>query len=136
MLKAVILFGSLVMLFIAGLHFYWAMGGEKLSENVLPERPDGGKLFRPSPVGTFAVGLVLLTVAVSISAPMFMSGLEVFWIRIVASVIFFIRFVGDFRYVGLFKKMKSSGFARYDTLVYTPLSLFFAVSCLLSVMYF
>ncbi|MGE4318529.1 MAG: DUF3995 domain-containing protein [Deferribacterales bacterium] len=136
MIQAVIWLGSLMMLFIAGLHFYWAMGGEKLSENVLPERPDGGKLFRPSAVGTFSVGLVLLTVAVSVSAPIFMKGLEVFWIRLAAAVIFFIRFVGDFRYVGLFKKMKSSGFARYDTLVYSPLSLFFAVVCFLSVMYF
>ena len=124
-------------MFLAGLiHFYWALGGRKFADAVLPERADGGKLFRPSAVGTITVGAVLCAVAFSCVLPIFVGGLQFFWIRTVFAVIFFARFVGEFRYVGLFKKYRQSDFAKYDTLIYSPLSLLFSFSCFLSVLYF
>jgi hypothetical protein len=39
------------------------------------------------------------------------------------------RAVGDFRLVGLFKRVRGTRFARYDSLVYTPLCLALAAGC-------
>ena len=41
----------------------------------------------------------------------------------------FVRFAGEFGYVGIFKKHKNTPFARMDTLVYSPLCLFLSVCC-------
>jgi hypothetical protein len=39
----------------------------------------------------------------------------------VIAVVFALRAVGDFHYCGLFKRVRDNAFARYDTLVYSPL---------------
>lgn len=41
-------------------------------------------------------------------------------------IIFFLRSIGDFRYVGLTKKVKGTVFARLDTLYFAPLCLLIA----------
>jgi hypothetical protein len=41
---------------------------------------------------------------------------------------FSLRVIGDFRYVGLFKSIRGTRFAHYDTLVFTPLCLFLATA--------
>ncbi|TKI67695.1 DUF3995 domain-containing protein [Lysinibacillus mangiferihumi] len=45
----------------------------------------------------------------------------------VCAVIFLIRAIGDFKYVGFFKKIKHSQFARNDTWLYSPLCLFISL---------
>lgn len=42
----------------------------------------------------------------------------------VIAVAFLLRAIGDFRYVGFFKKVRSTPFARMDTVLYSPLCLF------------
>jgi hypothetical protein len=42
----------------------------------------------------------------------------------ILSGIFILRGIGEFNAVGLFKKIKTSEFAYYDTRVYTPFALF------------
>lgn len=44
--------------------------------------------------------------------------------------IFILRAVGEFKYIGFFKKMKNSQFARLDTKYYSPLCLFIGVMAL------
>ena len=39
-------------------------------------------------------------------------------------IIFLLRSVGDFNMVGIFKKIKGTKFAKYDSMVYVPLCLF------------
>jgi Protein of unknown function (DUF3995) len=46
---------------------------------------------------------------------------------VVISLLFFLRAIGDFRYVGFFKKVKQTVFARLDSKYYSPLCLFIAV---------
>jgi len=48
------------------------------------------------------------------------------WINLGAWVIaalFLLRAMGDFRYVGFTKSIRSTNFAAYDTKIFTPLSL-------------
>jgi hypothetical protein len=46
--------------------------------------------------------------------------------------IFLLRAIGDFHYIGFFKQVRDSRFARLDTLVYSPLCLLLASLILFS----
>lgn len=43
-------------------------------------------------------------------------------------IVFIVRFIGDFKWVGIFKKVKGTSFAKNDTLYYAPLCLFLSIS--------
>lgn len=117
--------------FLSGLHFYWAAGGKRWLKAAIPEIK-GKPTIHPGPLATIAVAIGLLgfgalafflgfAPADSILPGFIYAG----WI---ATAIFLIRAIGDFRYVGLFKTYRESGFARQDTRIYSPLCLFIATS--------
>ena len=54
----------------------------------------------------------------------------VFYGNLAIGGIFLLRAVGDFRYVGFFKKVKNTAFARNDTRYYSPLCLLLGVIAL------
>jgi len=39
------------------------------------------------------------------------------------------RAIGEFNYIGIFKRRRETGFARRDSRIYTPLTLGLAISC-------
>jgi hypothetical protein len=107
------------------LHFYWAAGGTKGKDAAIPTK-DGRPLLHPTPLGTAVVGLVLFAMAALtavrigwIAAPAFARPLNVgLWLL---SALFLLRAIGDFRYVGFFKRVRDSRFAKLDTVAYSPL---------------
>ena len=123
---------------ISALHFYWGFGGKWGSQAVVPTKDDGMPLFVPRTISTFIVAIGLLCfgifylikyglIAVSLPEWLNKSG---FWIII---SIFILRAIGDFNYVGFFKKHKSSEFAIKDTKYYAPLCLLIGVLTLILV---
>lgn len=128
-----ILCAVLVTIFVglALLHVFWALGGQTGQPAAVPTA-GGRPLFRPSPLGTGAVAAALGVAAFIVA---WNSG----WIRQVApssvsrlltlgiAVVFLLRAVGEFRYVGFFKQPSQSAFAYWDTRLYSPLCLFVAV---------
>lgn len=112
----------------AGLHMYWAAGGNALRDAVVPTTRDGGdQTFSPGPVATLAVaGLLigfagLLTITVGDLGPASWDPPIVRWLIIAGIVVLALRAVGDGRYAGFSKKHRSSRFGRMDDLYYTPL---------------
>ena len=107
---AIILF--LIFLFISSIHFYWAFGGNWGSDAVLPTKDDNNtKVLNPSILPTLIVAFGLLGFGLHI---LIISGLIAFdipqWLSnyglwIIASI-FTLRAIGDFKYVGFFKKIK------------------------------
>lgn len=119
-------------------HLYWAMGGRVGADTVIPRRPaaEGGEpLFHPSPLGTFSVALFLgevigLSVAVGRGADI---TLPWAWARLLLAVcglVFVVRAIGEFRYVGFFKRIKDSRFAYWDTRLFSPVVLLMGLACL------
>ncbi len=112
---------------ISGLHFYWVLGGRWAMNAVVPTKADSGDLtFSPPPIATIVVALGLLLMAwISLAiAGLLDFPLSAAWVRggmIGVASIFALRAVGDFKYVGLSKKIKSTPFGRNDTRYYTPL---------------
>ena len=89
---------------------------------------EGKPLFVPSAQATFAVGVVLVCFAalvavtgglVQIALPRVVS----VWLSYGLALGLLARAIGEFKYVGFFKRVRGSRFAKLDTWVYSPLCL-------------
>ncbi|MDR7212611.1 DUF3995 domain-containing protein [Flavobacterium piscis] len=118
----------LIFLFLSSIHFYWAIGGKWGTDGVYPSKADGSPMRPPSIAATLIVAVGLLAFAlfylikagfISIEIPLWLNknGL---WIL---TGIFILRAIGDFNYLGFFKKVKNTKFAVNDTKYYAPLCL-------------
>lgn len=112
------------------LHLYWATGG-KTGSVAIPSN-NGKALFEPSAFSTVMVALALLAAALVVIGRLhllgdFLSGWIFYWGTWVISVMFFLRAVGEFHYVGFFKTVTNTDFARWDYYLFSPLCLFIAV---------
>ncbi len=121
----------LVFLFLAGLHIYWALGGQWGEAAVVPTKPDGTQVFSPGRAPTLLVAGGLLGCALivflyatklSIRPEYHLATACTYLLRLVAGL-FIVRAIGEFRYVGFFKKYRHTRFAQKDTAYYSPLCL-------------
>jgi len=124
---------SIIFLSIAGIHFYWALGGKKGTLYVIPEK-EGRPLFSPKPLGTVLVGFTFLffvLIVMEKAGIIFFvrSGNVVNYILIGMTLIFLIRAIGDFKWVGFFKKNSTTQFAYWDQKLFSPLCV--AIACFL-----
>lgn len=119
----------ILLVFIAFMHLYWVFGGRLGLDSVIPtvhDRP----LLNPGKIAAFIVAIAmcgfsfiayLLQFHDLSSASYSIYILSIGWML---SFIFVLRAIGEFNVVGFFKKVKDSKFAKYDTMLYSPLSLF------------
>ncbi len=116
-----------VFLILAAWHFRMALGSRTGESGAVPS-VDGKPLFVPSRISTIAVGVALMLCAalVAATAGILRTGLSpsvLGWLCFALAAGLFARAIGEFKYVGFFKKVRGSGFARMDTLLYSPLCL-------------
>ena len=124
-----------VLVVLAAVHVYWALGGRRGAEVAVPQR-EAVPLFRPSRAATLAVALLLLAAALLVVARVAYRGDAVpSWALATAvatvGTVCALRAVGDFRWVGFFKRHRTGPFARRDTWLYAPLSAALALGCFL-----
>ncbi len=121
---------SLVLIFvsIAVLHFLWAFGIKWLSKNTIPTNDKGEPLFNPGKVDCVIVGIGLLFFAFYyfqfLIPPVF--NLPAWVYNVIGWIIpsiFLLRAVGEFKYIGFFKKHGNTDFGKLDTRFYSPLCL-------------
>lgn len=108
-------------------HFYMAFAGSSGASAAVPSL-DGKPLFVPSTQATIAVGVVLMLFAVLVAATsgilsLGLPPIVLSWLSYALALGLFARAIGEFKYVGFFKKVRGSRFARMDTLFYSPLCL-------------
>lgn len=116
---------------LAALHFAWAGGSTLFAAGVVPSKAvgvgeDAEPLFDPSRTSTIAVAFALSAGALAVLRAGF-TGRGKGLARLV-SLAFGARAFGDFRYLGVTKRIKGTEFARRDSRIYAPLC--FAVSAL------
>jgi hypothetical protein len=110
---------SVVFASISAIHVYWAAGGRRWADVVLPQQ-DGARSFTPTAGMTLMVALALLAAALGVLAAGGLGPAAAlpFWVRRgivgVLAVVFALRAVGDLRLVGLFRKVKGTPFAYWD----------------------
>ena len=118
---------------LALIHFYWAFGGKWAFEAVLPQNVSGKRVLNPRPTESGIVGFGLLAFGAFyfVTSDCVTSIHLSSWISVVGSwlipVIFLLRSTGDFKYVGFFKSISTTSFARLDTYFLSPLCLAIAV---------
>ena len=122
---AVIVAGVFVVL--ALWHLWMAMSPASGESGAVPSVA-GKPVFVPSTRATVAVAVVLLAFACLVVAtaglvPVGVSPRVLSWLCYALALGLFARAIGEFKYVGLFKRVRESRFARLDTFVYSPLCL-------------
>jgi len=125
---------TIITLFIAGLfHFYWAFGGKIGLDSAIPTI-NGKAIINPGKLLTVIVGLIILVFACIAYTLSFKDltllpySQQIIYSGWLLSGIFFIRSIGDFHTVGLFKKIKSTKFSEFDTKYFIPLTLFWSIT--------
>jgi hypothetical protein len=122
---------AMVLLFLAGLHAYWALGGKWASGATVPTI-EGRRTLKPTPLATSLVAFLLVIGAVTIcgKAGMFPAGAWAacfgFGSWCLAGV-FLLRAIGNLKTFGWFKAVHGTPFAYWDTRLYSPLCLALAV---------
>ena len=130
MILAIIL--SSIFFILALIHFNWVIGDSFGFEASLPTKTTGECVLNPKKIDSAIVGLglaafgffyLIKTGLITISIPS--------WVLTYGSwiipAIFLLRAIGDFRYIGFFKRIKATDFANLDTKFFSPLCLLIAV---------
>jgi hypothetical protein len=122
---------SLVFAALALWHVRMALSPSSGDSGAVPSVA-GKPLFVPSARSTLAVAAVLLLFAclVAATAGVVKVGVSeriLSWLCYALALGLLARAVGEFKYLGFFKRVRGSKFARLDTLVYSPLCLLLAV---------
>ncbi|MEA3039500.1 MAG: hypothetical protein QOE79_2013 [Sphingomonadales bacterium] len=121
-----------IIAFAAGFHLHWALGGRVGFSVSLPQRPDGAPVkahrlpsWRPA-AGAVALALAALAwlmLAYSGRLPLPLTrGIARAALLAVAAA-FAARALVPNRYVGFFKSLRTTRWARFDTRLYSPLFL-------------
>lgn len=121
---------AVIMLLVSLFHFYWAFGGEYGLQSAGPVMEEGAE-FKPPAAIIFVVACLLAGLAVL--------SLQLVWpwqpvkeyiayVGYLISFVFIVRSIGDFKYVGFFKKVYNSDFANLDTKYFSPLILVLGLS--------
>lgn len=125
---------SFIFLSLGVIHFYWAFGGEWAMKEAVPTKEENENSgFKPPAFATLFVGLTLVISAclyfikanlIAVDLPKWTN--FILWIL---PTLFLLRAIGEFNYVGFFKKVKNTGFAKWDSKLYSPLCLIISLFC-------
>jgi len=126
-----------VFLALSVLHVFWALGGHAGSASAVPTAGPGGKaVLHPGWIASSLVALALFCAALLVTvraglirAPPQIPPVLLTIATWVLAMVMLGRAVGDFRYIGFFKRVLGTPFAHWDTVAYSPLCLGLAVVC-------
>lgn len=119
---------SITLILLAAIHFNWVFGGTWGYESAIPTKENGDKLITPRKIETAVVGIVLTVMAL-----LFLHNSKLVALPFpdwatkygswVIPILFILRAIGDFKYIGFFKKIKNTQFGKADTQLFIPLCL-------------
>ena len=127
-----VIINTVIFILLSILHFYWAFGGRFWYEQVLPTSSNGLHKLNPSTTAGLLIAfgllfLALVTVANQGTFDRHIKRTYFHYGTLIIAIIFFLRAIGDFRFVGFFKTVKSTRFGINDTLIFSPLCIFIGV---------
>ncbi|CAI8939342.1 MULTISPECIES: DUF3995 domain-containing protein [Bacillus] len=122
---------------ISILHVYWAFGGKWGINAAIPTEA-GEKTFTPGTGMTLLVALLLCIAALLLLLQAnfissFIPRVIVHFGSWICMFVFGLRVVGEFNYLGIFKRKKDTYFAKMDTLLFIPLCVFLSFSFFLAI---
>lgn len=118
-----------IILFVLGLiHFNWVVGGKFGFAESLPTKENGQRVLNPKKTDSAIVGTGLIMFGFFY---LFKSGIIEYnlaaWILKYGGwmipILFLLRAIGEFKYIGFFKSVKKTEFGKLDTKLFSPLCL-------------
>ncbi len=116
----------LVFTILGFIHFNWVFGGKWGFEKTLPTKETGERVLNPKKYDSAIVGLALTsfglfyllkTGLIDIQMPNWL----VTYGGWIIPGIFILRAIGEFKYLGFFKKIKNTEFGKLDSKLFSPL---------------
>lgn len=119
---------SIILIGLALIHFNWVVGGKFGFTKSLPTKENGERVLNPKKKDSAIVGIGLTLFGIFY---VIKSGLVEYdlpeWIMKYGSwiipIIFLLRAIGDFKYIGFFKSIKNTDFGKLDYKLFSPLCL-------------
>ncbi len=123
---------SLIFFILGIIHFNWVIGGTFGFDASLPTNEKGERVLNPKKFDSLIVGIALSSFAIIylIVAGVLNFNLPIWIIKYgtwIIPFIFILRAIGDFKYIGFFKKVKQTNFGVLDSKYYSPLCLIIGV---------
>jgi hypothetical protein len=123
---------SILLIVLGIIHFNWGIGGEFGFSESLPTKENGERVLNPKKIHSTIVGIGLTAFGIFY---ILKSGLIEYnfseWIMQyvgwVIPIIFLLRAIGEFKYIGFFKSVKSTEFAKLDYKLFSPLCLIIGI---------
>ena len=122
----------IIFLMLAVIHFIWAFGVQWGFDIALPTKENGERTINPGSMECVIVGLGLSAFALFYILQLNIIQLNLpNWIFnfggwLIPSI-FILRAIGDFKYIGFFKKTGETNFGQMDTKYYSPLCLLIGI---------
>ncbi|MFI5138792.1 MAG: DUF3995 domain-containing protein [Sphingobacteriales bacterium] len=119
---------SLIFIVLSAVHIYWGFGGKSGAAASVPAKESGKPVMNPGKIDCFAVasGLFAFGIFALIKAGVILfvlpNWLSQYGLWVIAAI-FLLRAIGEFKYIGFFKKIKTTTFGQMDTKFYSPLCL-------------
>ncbi|WP_299890053.1 DUF3995 domain-containing protein [uncultured Lacinutrix sp.] len=129
---ALSIFLFLIFTVLGGFHFYWLFGGVWGLKSVIPTKENELSNLSIPKLATLIVGLTLTLFGllylvksglINVQIPNWIINYGYWFIP----SIFILRAIGEFNYVGFFKKIKNTKFSKADTEVFSPLCLIIGI---------
>jgi hypothetical protein len=124
---------TVVFLGLSAVHIYWAVGGKRGTDAVIPTA-EGRRTLEPSSLATIGIAVAFAAAAaITMGSTGVLNSVIPAWLirsgLVVLSLMFGLRAVGDFRLIGFTKRVKDTRFARLDTQIFSPLCVGLAAAC-------
>lgn len=118
----------LIFILLSGIHFYWLLGGKWGLKKVIPTKNDTIESISIPKFATLIVAFILVLFGF-----MYLMKLNFFLFSFPNTImnygywiipfLFILRAIGEFNYVGFFKKIRNTEFAKADSIIFSPLCL-------------
>lgn len=123
---------SFILFGLGIIHFNWAIGGQFGFTQSLPTKESGERVLNPRKIDSALVGLGLTVFGlfyllksdifdISLSQRIMNYG------SLIIPILFLLRAIGDFKYVGFFKRVKNTNFGKLDAKFFSPFCLIISI---------
>ncbi|WP_298265154.1 DUF3995 domain-containing protein [uncultured Lutibacter sp.] len=117
---------STVLIGLGLIHFNWVVGGKFGFEASLPTKESGERVLNPKKIDSaiVGIGLTIFGIFYILKSGVIEYNLPNWIIKYgswIIPIIFLLRAIGEFKYVGFFKSVKKTDFGKLDTKLFSPL---------------
>ncbi|KGL61755.1 DUF3995 domain-containing protein [Polaribacter sp. Hel1_85] len=123
---------SIILIGLGLIHFNWVIGRKFGFAASLPTKERGERVLNPKKIDSIIVGIGLTAFGIFyiLKSGIIEYNLPEWFMKYVSWIIpilFLLRAIGEFKYIGFFKSVKNTDFGKLDTKFFSPLCLIIGI---------